>query len=93
MNNIYYRPYLEQGKTTYFPYTREKLMERPIFPTFNFDGGAFFFANDYFKTTDGDKLLDMIMDGTLFDYWTRDGVHPSTEGHGLIANELVKAVL
>lgn len=73
MSNVFYKPYIN-GETVYFPYTREKLVERPIFPTFNFDGGAFFFANDHFKTTDSDKLLDMIMDGTLFDYWTRDGV-------------------
>ncbi len=26
-------------------------------------------------------------------YWTRDGVHPTSEGHGIIANELIKAVL
>ncbi len=26
-------------------------------------------------------------------YWTADGVHPTAEGHGIIANELVKAVI
>ena len=46
MNNIYHRPYLEQGKITYFPYSREKLLEKPIFPAYVFDGGAFFFLND-----------------------------------------------
>ncbi len=72
MNYIFYKPYLE-GKTVYFPYSREDLVKRPIFPTTVFDGGAFFFANDYLGTTDGDELLDKIMDGSLFEYWKRDG--------------------
>lgn len=38
-------------------------------------------------------VFDEAMTKAPASYWTRDGVHPSTEGHGLIANELVKAVL
>ncbi len=39
------------------------------------------------------RVFDDAMTKAPASYWTRDGVHPSTEGHGLIANELVKAVL
>lgn len=38
-------------------------------------------------------VFDEAMTKAPASYWTRDGVHPSTEGHGLIANELIKAVL
>lgn len=73
MNNIYHRPYLEQGKTTYFPYSREKLLEKPIFPAYVFDGGAFFFLNDIFGTANSDELLEKLFDGDLFKYWEQDG--------------------
>ena len=73
MNNIYYRPYLEQGKTTYFPYSREKLLEKPIFPAYVFDGGAFFFLNDIFGTANSDELLEKLLKGELFNYWQQDG--------------------
>jgi hypothetical protein len=72
VSNIFYKPHLN-GDTVYFPYTREKLCERPVFPTFVLDGGASFFAMDQFKTIDGDRLLGKIMDGSLFEYWERDG--------------------
>ena len=38
-------------------------------------------------------VFDDAMTKAPASYWTRDGVHPTTEGHGLIAEELVKAVL
>ncbi len=38
-------------------------------------------------------VFDEAMTKAPASYWTRDGVHPTTEGHGLIANELVNAVL
>ena len=38
-------------------------------------------------------VFDEAMTKAPASYWTRDGVHPSTEGHGLIANELIKVVL
>lgn len=73
MDNIFYKPYLKSGKTTYFPYSRNKLIERAIFPTYVFDGGAFFFLNDVFGTANSDDLLEKIMSGELFKYWEQDG--------------------
>ncbi len=72
MNNEFFKPYLD-GEKVYFCYNREDFIKRPVFPTIVFDGGAFFFANDHFKTTDGDILLEKVMDGSVFDYWKRDG--------------------
>ena len=72
MNNEFLKPY---GGTTpvYFPYTREQLCQRPIFPTMVMDGGAFFFANDYLGDFNGDTLLEKTMSGEIFSYWMRDG--------------------
>ncbi len=39
------------------------------------------------------KVFDEAMKKAPASYWTRDGVHPTAEGHGLISAELVKAVL
>lgn len=72
MNNEFYKPYLN-GEKVFYAYNREDLIRRPVFPTIVFDGGAFFFANDKFGTTDGDFFLEKIMDGSIFDYWKRDG--------------------
>ena len=60
MNNEFFKPYLD-GEKAYFCYNREDFIKRPIFPTVVFDGGAFFFANDHFKTTDGDFLLEKVI--------------------------------
>jgi len=73
MNNVFYKPYLQEKKTTYFPYSREKLLERPIFPAYVFDGGAFFFLNDVFGTANSDELLQKLLSGELFDYYKQDG--------------------
>ncbi len=74
MSNVFYKPHLAgQKKEVFFPYSRKKLCERPIFPTYVWDGGAFFFANDQFGTADGDELLKLIVSGRIFDYWKRDG--------------------
>ena len=73
MNNIFYKPYMGDGKPVYFPYTREKLTERPIFPAYVYDGGAFLFINDVFDAADSDRLLKLILSGELFAYWTIDG--------------------
>ena len=73
MNNVYFRPYLKNEKVTYFPYTREKLLEKPIFPAYVFDGGAFFFVNDIFGTSNSDELMEKMFAGRLFNYWEQDG--------------------
>ncbi len=39
------------------------------------------------------EVFDEAMKLAPASYWTRDGVHPTTEGHGLIARELTTAVL
>lgn len=39
------------------------------------------------------KVFDEAMTKAPASYWTRDGVHPTAEGHGLIARELTAAVL
>lgn len=39
------------------------------------------------------RVFDEAMKQAPASYWTRDGVHPTTEGHGLIARELTAAVL
>lgn len=77
MNNIFEKPFFaeiygESRKTT-FCYTREQLSERPIFPTYVLDGGAFLFLNDVFGTANSDCWLPKIMDGSFFNYWTYDG--------------------
>lgn len=72
MNNEFYKPYLN-GKKVFYPYSREVLKGNPIFPAVVFDGGAFFFANDKFGTTDSNFFLEKTMDGSIFDYWKRDG--------------------
>ncbi len=73
MDNTYYKPYMNSKNIVYFPYTREQLSERPIFPTYIYDGGAFFFVNDCFDTANSDALLELIMNGKLFDYWRYEG--------------------
>ncbi len=69
MSNIFYKPYID-GKE-FFPYSREDMCKRPIFPTEVLDGGAFFFANDALGATDGDAMLEKIMSGEIFSYWMR----------------------
>ena len=39
------------------------------------------------------KVFDEAIEKAPASYWTIDGVHPTAEGHGLIAKELTKAVL
>ena len=73
MSSIFIKPGIPDERVLRFPYSREKLLERPIFPAYVFDGGAFFFLTDTFGTADGDRLLDMTMSGELFRYWTLDG--------------------
>lgn len=75
MNNIFYKPYVESNDfpPARFPYTREKLLERPIFPTYIFDGGASFFMLDVFKTNNSDDILELILSGKLFEYYTFEG--------------------
>lgn len=77
MNNAYIKPCFKElygdVRETRFCYTKEQLSERPIFPTYVLDGGAFLFLNDVFGTANSDDWLPMIMDGTFFDYWTYDG--------------------
>ena len=77
MDDLYYTPYLQGANTSSapprFPYSRKKLMERPIFPTYIFDGGASFFLLDTFGTNDSDKLLNLIVSSELYKYWTIDG--------------------
>lgn len=77
MNDTFIKPYFEElyGKCckARFCYTKEQLSERPIFPTYILDGGAFLFLNDVFETTNSDDWLRMIEDGTFFNYWTYDG--------------------
>ena len=75
MSDVFFKPGLGNASAApvHFPYTREKLLERPIFPAYVFDGGAFFFATDVFGTADGDRILEMTMSGDLFRYWQFDG--------------------
>ena len=74
MHNLFIKPFLADVRgEVYFPYTREKLCERPMFPTYVFDGGAAFFGFDKFGTISSDLLLGKVMDGSLFTYWERDG--------------------
>ena len=74
MSDIYYKPFSGGGKEVYFPYTREDLCGRAIFDGYVFDGGAAFFCLDRFGTLDSDVLTEKVMDGSLFEYWIRDGV-------------------
>lgn len=39
------------------------------------------------------EKFDEAMKAAPASYWTRDGVHPTAEGHGIIARELTAAVL
>ena len=72
MHNLFIKPFLADVRgEVYFPYTREKLCERPMFPTYVFDGGAAFFGFDKFGTINSDLLLEKVMDGSLFTYWER----------------------
>lgn len=74
MNNEFLRPYLSSnGEKTYFPYTREQLTQRPIFPTYMLDTGAALCANDILKTLNSDEWLEKIMSGELFKYWEFEG--------------------
>lgn len=73
MDNRYYKPYLEKKKA-YFPYTRESLLERPIFPTYVLDTGSFLCCNDLFGcAADSDAMIELIMSGKLFEYYEYDG--------------------
>ena len=76
MSDIFLKPYLCRSDATqaYFSYSREKLCEKAMFPAYVLDGGASFFALDRFGTVNSDQLLPLIMDGSLFDYWKRNGV-------------------
>lgn len=73
MDNVFYKPYLNNTDIVYFPYSREQLSKRPIFPAYVYDGGAFFFVNDCFDAANSDKLLDLIMSDKLFEYWHYEG--------------------
>ncbi|MDO4487619.1 MAG: heparinase II/III family protein [Eubacteriales bacterium] len=77
MNNDFHKPYFKElfgsEQTGKFCYTKEQLSERPIFPTYILDGGAFLFLNDVIGTTNSDDWLRMIEEGTFFEYWTYDG--------------------
>lgn len=73
MNDIFRKPYLSE-KTARFPYSRETLLEKPIFPALVLDCGAYLCANDILGSANGDVMLQKIMDGSLFDYWSEDGV-------------------
>ncbi len=50
-----------------YVYPREQLTAEPVFPYFILDGGAFHFANDVLGTTDSDRWLPRIMDGSLME--------------------------
>jgi len=50
-----------------YVYPREEMAREAIFPYFVLDGGAFHFAHDTFGTTDSDKWLTGIMDGSLME--------------------------
>ncbi len=50
-----------------YVYPREQLTAEPVFSYFILDGGAFHFANDVLGTTDSDRWLPRIMDGSLMD--------------------------
>lgn len=75
MDNLFYRPYLStlKSKETFFPYDREKLCERPIFPTYIIDTGAALCMNDLFKTTSSDELLRQTLSGELFKHYEFEG--------------------
>lgn len=77
MNNKFKKPFFSEiygeSRETNFCYTREQLSERPIFPTYILDGGAFLFLNDVFGTANSGDWLPKIMDGSFFDYWTYNG--------------------
>lgn len=73
MDNIFYKPYIENTKEAHFCYSREVLKNRPIYPTYVLDGGGFFFVNDEFGTQNSDEWAEKIMDGSFFEYWTRNG--------------------
>ena len=38
------------------------------------------------------KLFDDAVKEAPASYWTKEGVHPTAMGHGIIANALVEAV-
>ena len=77
MNDQFIKPCFQEiygsVQNAKFCYTKEKLSERPIFPTYVLDGGAFLFLNDVIGSTNSDDWLKMMEDGTFFDYWTCDG--------------------
>ena len=52
---------------SWYVYPREQLTAEPVFPYFILDGGAFHFANDVLGTTDSDRWLPRIMDGSLME--------------------------
>lgn len=72
MNDIFYKPYLSD-QTAHFPYSRETLLEKPIFPALVIDCGAYLCANDILGSVNGDVMLQKVMDGSLFDYWRENG--------------------
>ncbi len=72
--DIFKKPYFNTVKESRFAYTREQLSQRPIFPTLVMDGGAYFFTRQELGIRDGEEMLNKIMDGSLFDYYKKDGV-------------------
>ena len=74
MNDIFFKPHLSDDRSLlHFPYSREDLNHRPIFPTYIFDGGASLFVLDAFGTNNSDVLLQKILSGELYQYWYLDG--------------------
>jgi len=72
MSDLFYKPYLGTD-THHFPYSRETLLQKPIFPALVLDCGAYLCANDILGSANGDVILEKILDGSLFDYWREDG--------------------
>ena len=59
MSDLFLKPYFpnQAEKPVYFPYTREKLCEKPMFPAYVLDGGASFFALDQFGSVNSDQCV------------------------------------
>ncbi len=74
MDNIFFKPHINDAKESHFCYSRDVLQKNPIYPTYVLDGGGFFFVNDEFGTANSDEWLEKIMDGSFFEYWTRNGI-------------------
>ncbi|MBE6688318.1 MAG: hypothetical protein E7588_03450 [Ruminococcaceae bacterium] len=72
--DIFKKPYFPSDKTVRFPYTREQLSQRPIFPTLVMDGGGHFFLKQTFGVSNGDEILQKTLDGSIFEFYKTDGV-------------------